>query len=128
MSESVSYLGYSAQKCIIHVLRAFRGGNGESFEDHRSQLANEEEPDPTVGEPLLRSMSWTRNESAYRSSIWAGEHEATRCLTTNASDRFCARNGSFSNGKPSNGFGEWIVFDLQVTESARAHSGQLLFQ
>ena len=97
---------------------AHPGGDGELLEEHQRRLAAEKEPNPSVGEPMLRSMAWTQNNDRFRSSTWeGGVSSATGCLTTKASDRFCARNGSFADGRPKNGTGEWIVFDLQRKES-----------
>ena len=102
---------------------AHPGGDGSSFEKHRARLEAEGDPDPRVGEPLPRAIhAWaghcqTRNEERFRSSIWASEHDATGCLETKASRRFCSRNGSFADGVAVNGFGEWIVFDLQQEQS-----------
>ena len=96
---------------------AHPGGDGSSFEMHRVRLEAEGDPDPRVGEPLLRNMTETRNEARFRSSIWASEHDAAGCLETKADRRFCSRKGSFACGVAVNGFGEWIVFDLQQEQS-----------
>ena len=57
------------------------GGNGESLEEHRLNLAAERDPD--AGEPLLRDSTWTSGQQ--RSSVWSGSYEAPRCLSTFAS-------------------------------------------
>ena len=99
------------------------GGDGCSFETHRARLAAELDDDPEVGEPLLRRPGWTRNESAFRSSVWADTYDAQGCVQTGAEARWCARDGSFRRGKPtevepaSEPCGEWIVFDLEQEES-----------
>ena len=95
------------------------GGDGCTLEEHRRRLAQEEDSELGAGsEPLLRSAAWTRDEVRYRSSTWAGAHEATRCLTTQPADRFCSQNGTYEpHGRPRHGAGEWVVFDLQREES-----------
>lgn len=99
------------------------GGDGCSFEEHRRRLTRERYTEADrryhVGEPLLRSLEWTRDaDSAYRSSTWSNDYSGlctpTGCLRTQARSRFCTLDGSFRNGQPLDPFGEWLLFDLQT--------------
>ena len=99
------------------------GGNGCSLEAHRAHLAREHHTEADrsylVGEPLLRSLGWTRDDDeAYYSSAWAEDYGGlctpTACLRTEARSRFCSREGSFRRGQPARPHGEWLVFDLQT--------------
>eukprot|EP01050_Picozoa_sp_SAG11_P010235 SAG11_NODE_1015_length_6172_cov_13.477359_2_plen_211_part_00 len=54
----------------------------------------------------------TQDTAQFRSSIWSGEFEATKCLSLSSSDRWCSSGSSFCGGRSKNSQGEWIVFDL----------------